>query len=134
MPLKKESQFYLTLPNKISLNEIYKENGFEKNQIIEDYHKGYNRLVCHMEDNKENMAVLKADAIQMERAYSGLLRLDHKKLYFYLYKTAPKAIFALLTRDLVRELWIAEGGNDPVLKHIRNTLLDFVKCESNPGR
>lgn len=122
---------YIDEQNK--LNEIYKENGFEKNRIIEDYHKGYNRLVCHMEDNKENMAILKADAIQMERAYSGLFRLDYKKLYFYLYETAPKAIFALLTRDLARNLWIAKDENDPVLKHIKNRLLDSSNVKAILG-
>lgn len=51
------------------LNAVYKENAFAKKQIVDDYHSGYAALVMHMEENKENMAVLKADAIQMEREY-----------------------------------------------------------------
>lgn len=105
------------------VNEIYKENGFEKKRIIEDYHRGYDTLVRHMEENKENMAILKADAIQLERSYSGLFRLDQVHLYFRLYENAPKALFAMLTRGLVRNLWIGEDGNAPVIKHIRGTLL-----------
>lgn len=45
------------------LNAIYKENAFSKKQIIDDYHSGYSALVVHMEENKDNMAILKADAI-----------------------------------------------------------------------
>lgn len=105
------------------MNEIYKENNFEKNRIIEDYHRGYDTLVNHMEENKDNMAILKADAIQLERAYSGLFRLDHGHLYFRLYESAPKALFAMLTRPLVRKLWIEKEENTYVINHIRGTLL-----------
>ena len=104
-------------------NEIYKENGFEKKRIIEDYHRGYDILIQHMEGNKENMAILKADAIQLERSYSGLFRLDHEQLYFRLYESGPKALFAMLTRTLVRNLWLGKEGNAYVLKHITGTLL-----------
>ena len=40
------------------LNAIYKENAFGKKQVIDDYHSGYTALVMHMEENKDNMAVL----------------------------------------------------------------------------
>ena len=59
------------------LNAIYKENAYAKKQIIDDYHSGYTALIMHMEENKENMALLKADAIQMERQYFGLFELNH---------------------------------------------------------
>ena len=65
-------------------NAIYKENAFAKNQVIDDYHSGYAALVMHMEENKDNMAILKADAIQMEREYFGLFELNHYELYFRL--------------------------------------------------
>ena len=45
------------------LNAIYKENAFSKKQIITDYHSGYIALIMHMEENKDNMAILKADAM-----------------------------------------------------------------------
>ena len=68
----------------------------------------------HMEENKENMAVLKADAIQMEREYLGLFELNHYELFFRLVETAPKAIFAILTRDAFRKFWIDEEANDKI--------------------
>ena len=96
---------------KRKLNEIYKENSFTKEQIIEDYHTGYNSLILHMEKNKENMAILKADAVQMEREYSKLFSLNYYELYFRLLDSAPKAIFAMLTRDIFRKYWLDEESN-----------------------
>lgn len=96
------------------LNAVYKENAFAKKQIVDDYHSGYAALVMHMEENKENMAVLKADAIQMEREYLGLFELNHYELFFRLVETAPKAIFAILTRDAFRKFWIDEEANDKI--------------------
>lgn len=105
------------------MNAAYKENDFEKKRIISDYHRGYDSLVQHMEENKENMAVLKADTIQMEKAYAGLFKLDQDHLYFRLFENAPKAIFAMLTRNLFRNFWLSEEENALVGKHIRTTLL-----------
>lgn len=123
--------YYLEEENK--RNAVYKENSFEKKRIIEDYHREYDSLVRHMEENKENMAVLKADAAQMESAYLGLFHLDQEHLYFRLYKNAPKALFAMLTRDSFRDFWIGEDENAPVIKHIRNTLLTSTRVKEILG-
>lgn len=106
------------------LNAIYRENAFAKKQVIEDYHSGYLALIMHMEDNSENMAILKADAIQMEREYLGLFKLDHLELYFRLIKSAPKAVFAMLTRDCFRKFWIEKDANSKIKISIKNDLID----------
>lgn len=103
-------------------NAIYKENAIEKNKIIEDYHSGYVALIEHMEANKENMAVLKADAIQMEREYLGLFEYNHHDLYNRLYESVPKAIFAILGRDLFRSYWIGENADEQIYTHIKGIL------------
>ena len=121
--IEEEITILAYLEEQDKMNRIYKENNFEKNCIIKDYHRGYDTLVNHMEENKENMAILKADAIQLEREYSGLFRLDHEHLYFQLYENAPKALFAMLTRPVVRELWLEKAGNAYVIQHIGKTLL-----------
>ncbi|MEN3954119.1 hypothetical protein [Ligilactobacillus salivarius] len=100
---------------KRKLNEIYKENSFTKEQIIEDYHAGYNALILHIEKNKDNMAILKADAVQMEREYSRLFSLNYYELYFRLLNSAPKAIFAMLTRDIFRKCWLDEKSKSSAL-------------------
>ena len=90
------------------LNTIYAENNFAKRQIIDNYHLGYLALVNHMMKNKDNMAILKADAMQMERNYLGLFQLDNVRLFYFLLNIAPKAIFAILTRDELRKFWIGQ--------------------------
>lgn len=105
------------------LNAIYKENAFGKKQVIDDYHSGYTALVMHMEENKDNMAVLKADAIQMEREYFGLFELNHYELYFRLLVSAPKALFAILTRDAFRKFWIGEEANTKIYTSVKSALL-----------
>lgn len=105
------------------LNAIYKENAFGKKQIIDDYHSGYTALVMHMEENKDNMAVLKADAIQLEREYFGLFVLNHYALYFRLLLSAPKALFAILTRDAFRKFWIGKNANEKIYTSIKLALL-----------
>ncbi len=112
---------YLDEENK--MNAIYRENEFSKKQIIEDYHSKYNTLIEHMEENKDNMAILKADAIQMERAYLGLFDLDHYKLYFRLLENAPKAIFAILTREAFRKYWIGDEASEEIFSSLENSVL-----------
>lgn len=113
---------------KKKLNEIYKENSFTKEQIIKDYHIGYNSLILHMEKNKENMAILKADALQMEREYSRLFSLNYYELYFRLLDSAPKAIFAMLTRDIFRKYWLDEESESSTLETTIGSLLPAVKA------
>lgn len=106
------------------INALYRENGFAKRQIIDDYHSGYDALIIHMEEHSDNMAILKADAIEMERQYFGLFTLNYFELYFRLLESAPKALFAILTRDAFRKYWISEDANDRIYHNICNTLLN----------
>lgn len=115
------------------LNAIYKENAYAKKHIVDDYHSGYIELVIHMEENKENMALLKADAIQMEREYFGLFELNHYDLFFRLVKSAPKAIFAILTRDVFRKFWIGEKANTKIYSNVKTELLETDKAKEILG-
>ncbi|WP_455103599.1 hypothetical protein [Peptostreptococcus sp.] len=115
------------------LNAIYKENAYAKKHIVDDYHSGYIELVIHMEENKENMALLKADAIQMEREYFGLFELNHYDLFFRLVKSAPKAIFAILTRDAFRKFWIGEKANTKIYSNVKTELLETDKAKEILG-
>ena len=115
------------------LNAIYKENAFCKNQVIKDYHSGYMALIMHMQENKDNLAVLKADAIQMEREYFWLFELDNFRLYFSLLAYAPKALFAMLTRDAFRKFWISEEGNKAIYENVKDNLLTPDKAKQILG-
>lgn len=100
---------------------------------MDDYHSGYIALVMHMEENKENMPLLKADAIQMEREYFGLFVLNHYELYFRLVESAPKAIFAILTRDAFRKFWIGEEANEKIYTSVKTALLATAKAKEILG-
>lgn len=115
------------------LNAIYKENAYAKKQVVDDYHSGYTALIMHMEENKDNMALLKADAIQMEREYFGLFELNHYELYFRLVESAPKAIFAILTRDAFRKFWIGEEANTKIYSRVKTALLATAKAKKILG-
>lgn len=115
------------------LNAIYKENAYAKKQVINDYHSGYIALIMHMEENKDNMALLEADAIQMEREYFGLFELNHYELYFHLVESAPKAIFAILTRDAFRKFWIGEEANTYIYSSVKTKLLATAKAKEILG-
>lgn len=115
------------------LNAIYRENAFCKKQVIDDYHSGYTALIMHMEENKANLAVLKADAIQMEREYFGLFELNHYELYFRLIESAPKALFAMLTRDAFRKFWIGEEANEEIYRSVITSLLRPGKAKEILG-
>ena len=112
------------------LNAIYRKNAFSKREIIKDYHSGYAALITHMEENKDNMAVLKAYVIQMEMEYLGLFYLNYYELYFRLLESAPKAIFAILTRDSFRKFWIGKEANEKIYKSIESLLHNDAMIKS----
>lgn len=107
-----------------ALNAIYRENAFKKRTIIDDYHSRYKALILHMVENKDNMALIKADILEMEKEYLGLFYLQYVDLYFEISKDVPKAVFAMLTRDVYREKWL---NNERIIKSIKNILLPAVK-------
>jgi len=106
------------------LNAIYKENAFKENQIIDDYHSGYDALIRHMEDNRDNIAILKADAIELERKYFGLFRLDFKAIYLRFEESAPKAIYTILMRPELRNFWLNEESKFIYKRLVENALLN----------
>lgn len=105
------------------LNAAYKENAFEKKRVIEDYHGGYRATIQHIIDNKNDIAILRADVLEIEREYLGLFDLNHFELFFALAEQAPQAVFVFLTRDAFRKYWIGEESNGRIFDFIRNKLL-----------
>lgn len=110
------------------LNAEYRKNAFDKKQIIDDYHTGYRALIHHMEENRANMSALKADIIQMEKEYFGLFVLDHKNLYYRISISAPKAVFAMLTRESFRPYWIGHGADSYIYSDIKKTCFLSIIC------
>lgn len=111
---------------KICLKE-YKENAFKVDRIIDDYHAGYDALIRHMIDNRDNMALLKADVYALENTYMGLFRLDYFNLYMTLVNEAPKAIYALLTRPALREFYLGENVPSRITRSLRTDIIPYDK-------
>lgn len=100
------------------LNEVYAENAFDKKQIIEDYHAGYDNLILHMEENSRNVGILKADVLQIEKEYAKLFALNYYDLYYRLLRFAPKAISIMITKELFKKYWVDEGANEKIRQSI----------------
>lgn len=95
--------------------ERCKQNAMDRNLVIESYHTEYNKLIGHMIDNSNNMSLLKADVLQLEREYKRLFHLDFQSLYFKLLNAAPKAIYAMMTRQFFRD-YLFDKDVDPNIK------------------
>ncbi len=105
-------------------NLRYKECAYERKQVIADYHSGYEALIFRMIENKENMALLKADALQLEKEYFNLFELNHYELFFRLIEAAPKAVFAILTREIFKEFWIGEKANKSINERMVRAIIN----------
>ena len=103
-------------------NEEYAKKKFVKDQIIDDYHSGYDALLAHIRDNANDMPTLKADITELERSYFGLFVLDNYRLFYDLVQNAPKAVYVILTRDRLRNYWIGESANKQIATHITGKL------------
>lgn len=103
-------------------NEEYAKTKFKKDQIIDDYHSGYDALLAHIRENANDMPIIKADITELERSYFGLFILDNYRLFFDLVQNAPKAIYVILTRDRLRDYWIGESANNQVATYITGEL------------
>lgn len=125
--IEKEIAILSYLEEENAENLLYKECAYEKKRVIDGYHSGYEALIFHMIENKENMAVLKADAFQLEREYFGLFELNHYELFFSLIEFAPKAIFAILTREIFKEFWIGEKANRKIHERMVRAILNAIE-------
>lgn len=63
----------------------------------------------------------------------GLFELNHDELYFRLLGIAPKAIFAILTRDAFRKFWIGAEASVSIYKNVITELLAADKAKEILG-
>lgn len=109
------------------VNEEYRESAYKKSEIISDYHAGYDALIQHMIDNRSDMALLKADVLELERSYFGLFRLDYYSLYFRLLKEAPKAVYAMLTRPALSGFYLGKDVPSQLERSLNNDIIPIAK-------
>jgi len=109
----------------------YQNISFKRYKIIKDYHEGYMSLIKHMLDCKDDMALLKADAKEIEKSYMSLFELDYYRVYFELVKEAPRAIYAMLTRPKIRTLYLGENVPTPIQKSLSTDITPLNKIKAN---
>ena len=128
--IKEDLAIFSYVDEKKRALDEYKNNAFEADKIIEDYHANYSSLIQHMIDNKDSMALLKADVLEIEKSYMGLFKLDYYNVYFKLLSDAPKAIYALLTRPELRAFYIGETVPSQITKSLNTEIIPLAKiCE-----
>lgn len=113
------------------VNQKYRENAYKKSEIINDYHAGYDALIQHMIDNHSDMALLKADVLELERTYFGLFRLDYFSLYFRLLNEAPKAIYTLLTRPALSTYYLGEDVASQLKRSLDKDIIPLQKIQEH---
>lgn len=106
----------------------YSSNAQNTQQIINDYFNNYIVLIKHIEANCEKIGVLKAAAAEIERIYFRLFNVNRRALLYRLKETAPKMIYALLTREALRQYIIGEDADGEVRKIIKTSFAspDFI--------
>lgn len=74
--------------------------------------EGFLSLIRHMEDNRQNMAVLKEDAIRIGKEYHNFFKQNALNICLYLLNSVPKAVFSMLTMDTFREILIKDEAGE----------------------
>lgn len=94
----------------------------------------YDRLITHMEENRESLSVLKRDAIVMEQKYLELFKSNNQDTYYRLLNTAPKAIYAILTRDALKKVWLDEKENIDIFNNMKSAIFKGAKAKKILGK
>ncbi|MDD6070963.1 MAG: hypothetical protein PUC12_09170 [Clostridiales bacterium] len=129
--IQKDLAIFNYITEKQNRLEKYEKNLSVENKIIADYHAGYDKLIQHMVDNAGSMSLLKADVFELEKSYFGLFKLNYYELYFRLVKEAPKAIYAMFTRSLLREFYLGEDVPSQIERSLKTYIIPLEKIHEN---
>lgn len=115
------------------------DKSLEKKEIVKELMKifeidDYDRLITHMEKNRESLSVLKRDAIVMEQMYLELFKSNNQDTYYRLLNTAPKAIYAILTRDALKKVWLDEKENIDIFNNMKSAIFKGAKAKKILGK
>ncbi|MBP3576946.1 MAG: hypothetical protein J6K15_02435 [Lachnospiraceae bacterium] len=100
------------------------KNKVSRTEMIAHYFEGYKNLLNKMVENKEDFPMLKRLASTLEQEYSNLFAYDFDGVFYKLRNEAPKAVYAILTRQALRELWMA-----PTVHEVENKVGKLIKSE-----
>lgn len=119
----------------IELAEFEKRN-FQANEIIDDYHNGYNALIMDIVNNKHDMSKIKANINEICENYFELFVL-HYPIVFDEVRNAPLAVFAMLMREEFRPYLIHSSLDSSIPENVfikRNYghIIELTKLITNP--
>jgi hypothetical protein len=83
----------------------------QKNEVIRDYHEGYDKLLKELEEKGDDYAFVKPGVAELFRRYVGLYRLDANAFYDRFIKDHPLVILAMLANADTRPI-IAKKPED----------------------
>jgi len=76
--------------------------------IIQEYHKNYEKLIETIVEKKENMAFLKEASKEISDKYLKLFELDYKDSFDLYQKKSPFMIYAILMNDKLRSFFMED--------------------------
>lgn len=85
---------------------VYEQEKYNMNHIIKDYENGYHQLVREILDHPNDIAVIKANIIEIVSNYSWVLKLNHRDLFWELRYKSILAIMCLLMNEKVRDYYL----------------------------
>lgn len=132
--IEKIIELHLHLDKEKELNTNKEKNVCPPPYNIQEYFLEYDRLITHMEVNKDSLSVLKSDAILMEQKYLELFKSNNHDIYYRLLNTAPKAIYAILTRDALKKVWLEEWDNIEIYTNMKSSILTGIKAKEILGK
>lgn len=103
----------------------YIENKSAKEEIITDYYAGYQELVERILNHNEDMAVIKAAINEIVTNYRVTFDYDYRALFNTFRNHAPKAIYAMLMNEYMREKYLT-----PITPIIANSFESCTKDEN----
>ena len=107
----------------------YRNSSNNLESMIDKHIQEYNRFVNFIINNNYDMPKIKAALKQIEQNYIHIFKLDYRNLFFKFRFKAPMAIFAMLTIDKMRELYLFnDKGEEKLSKYIK-TLEDCDAIE-----
>ncbi len=101
------------------LLEDYKNNNFQKQQIIDDYLSGYYQIFEEIGENSENLSKLKVIVSNIEKNYKDLFTMD--KFMYRRVKNYIKFIISVLMNENLRDVIIKN-------ENIMNDFLQNYDC------
>lgn len=84
----------------------YEKEDYRVKNIIDDYMAGYRKLVDEILENSDDIARIKANIDKIVTDYSGILKLDYRKLYYTLQSKSVLAVMCLLMNEQARNYYL----------------------------